>query len=162
MLVVLKFTKMSFFRRFMKVRSKYVQHDFQPIYYFSRFAGLWPFSIDYESDGSIRAARIYPIDWLWFFVSICLYLTAAFYYFDRIMIGSDHRNNAFISNQMYFMSQMAFLSFTVLGIILNMYNCHKVIKILHMFIIFDRDVSVNLLFNQLRVVFFLRKTSPIT
>lgn len=119
------------------VNTLKAQNDFQPIYYFLRCSGLWPFSIAYNSDGSIQAARVYLFDSLWFFVSICLYLVAAFYYFDRMMTDGS---SVFVSNQMYFIIQMIFLSLTVVGIILDMYNRKKLINILDKFITFDSEV----------------------
>lgn len=135
---------MSFLRNILKARPKDVQHDFQLIYYFSRCAGLWPFSIAYNSNGSIKTARVHLFDSLWFFVSICLYLMAAFYYFfDRMITDTDHTNTAFISNQMYFIVQMTFFSLTVAGIALDMCNRKKLINILDKFSIFDSEVCLS-------------------
>lgn len=66
-----------------KSEPKEFQHGFQPIYYFSRAIGLWPFSITYSSNGTIKA-RVHLLDSLWFIVSICLYLTALYCACDNI------------------------------------------------------------------------------
>lgn len=135
---------MSFLGNILKARSKDAQHDFLPIYYFSRCTGLWPFSITYYSDGSIKDARVHQFDKLWFFVAICLYLAAVFYYFDRLMTDTDHTNSVLISNRMYFISQMTFLLLTIVGIALDMCNRKKLISILDKFIVFDRKVCLSL------------------
>lgn len=136
---------MSCSEKNMKVQSNCVEHEFQSIYYFSRCTGTWPFSIESKSNGSIRAARVYPMDWLWLFVSICLYLTAAFYYFVRMTTNADPTNNALLSNQMYFINQIVFHLFTAVGIILDLLNREKLINLLDKFTIFDREVSMMLL-----------------
>lgn len=52
-------------------------HSFTFIYYFSRVFGFMPFTIVYDSDGKIQAARIRTIDILWFMITIGLYLSSA-------------------------------------------------------------------------------------
>lgn len=150
---------MSFFENILKARPEIVQHDFQPIYYFSRCTGLWPFTVTYNSNGSIKAARVHQFDSLWFFVAICLYLIAVFYYFDRMMTDTDNTNHAFLSNQMYFMSQMAFHLFTAVGIVLDFYNRKKLVSILDKFIIFDKEVCFLLPF--LKHIVNLKKSNSV-
>lgn len=61
-----------------EARSKKYQNSFQPIYYITRVVGRWPFTIVYNSNGSIKEACVGLFDRIWFLISICVYLTAFF------------------------------------------------------------------------------------
>lgn len=83
-------------------RNVQSKHGFKPIYYFSRALGLWPFTID--SNGSIKKAHVRLVDILWFSMSICLYLLAAYQTYNEYRTDNDFkrlRNAEFISFSMY-------------------------------------------------------------
>lgn len=48
------------------------EYAFWPLCFFSSFFGLWPFSIIYDSNGTIRGVRIFFFDVLRSIVIICL------------------------------------------------------------------------------------------
>lgn len=126
----------------LKVQSKKLQHGFQPVYYFSRCVGLWPFSITYHSNGSIKAARVRLFDVLWFFISICVYLATLSYYFER-MKAQERAQKHYLSDLIYYTSQITFLSFTAVGIVLDMFNRKRLVDILDKFANFDSSVSIS-------------------
>lgn len=45
-------------------------YSFNPVYYFSRIFGFMPFSIAFDSNGTIRSAQVKVIDILWSLISI--------------------------------------------------------------------------------------------
>lgn len=122
-------------------RPKIVQHSFQPIYYFSRCVGLWPFTITYNANGSIKGARVQKFDIFWCSISICLYLASQYHYIDRRIINTHTTKKSYLSNLIYFTSQMTFLSFGSVAIILDMYNRKSLVNILDKLSIFDSKVK---------------------
>lgn len=121
-------------------RSKKFQHGFQPIYYFSRLIGLWPFTMIYISNGLIKETRINLFDSVWFLISISFYLTALFYACRKF--DSDSSKIFDIWSLVYCIGQILALLFGAVGIALDMFNRNKLINILNKFIIFDNEVSV--------------------
>lgn len=132
---------MKFLKDPLKVQSKNVQHGFQPVYYYSRVAGLWPFTITYNSHGSIKEARIHPFDILWLCASICLYSAAIFYYID-IMMHADPTNGTYISNMISNVCQTIYLVFCTVGIAIDMFNRKNLVSMLDKFTVFDTEVSI--------------------
>lgn len=122
-----------------KANPKSTKHSFQLVYYFSRFAGLWPFTIAYDSNGSIKGARVHLFDILWFLVSISLYFESLYYAFDDM--NSSHK-----SVTMY-ISHLPSLLFGPVGIVLNMFNRRSLANILNQFIIFDNKVGALFLYD---------------
>lgn len=122
------------------VQPKSFEYGFRPIYYFSRVAGLWPFQIVRNSNGSIEKARVRLIDMLWFFTSIFVYLTALFYVYKN-MEQLQVSNASYISLSILFMFQTMCLLFGACGIVLDMYNRKKLINILDKFNAFDCKVE---------------------
>ena len=124
------------------VRSKKRVNGFQPIYYFSRSVGLWPFTIIYNSNGSIKKARVCLFDILWFIASISLYLTAIFYTYDELNTLLNQNDRIFVSDILYHIFQIPLLFFGAVYIIIDMLNRKKLVNILRKFIMFDNEVRV--------------------
>lgn len=55
-------------------------HSFKPVYILCRIFGFMPFTIAYDSNGAIQSARIGVIDFMWFLISIGVYLSSALYF----------------------------------------------------------------------------------
>lgn len=127
--------------RFLNNMSKDLQHGFHPIYYFSRCVGLWPFTITYNSNGTIKAARIRLFDMLWFLFSIGFYLTALYCNCAYLKTNMQSDNTFHLIN---FTTQMAFILFGIVGVVLDMFNRKRLVNILDSFAIFDRKVSSNI------------------
>lgn len=132
---------MIFLENISKARSKKFQHSFQPIYYFSRSIGLWPFSIIYHLNGSI-SARIRPLDGLWFFISICLYLIAFFFACLNVKDAQIVNAEYYLSDLISFISQIPTLLLAPVIIALDMYNRNRLINILDSCTIFDKEVGL--------------------
>lgn len=120
---------------------KDVQHGFQPIYYFSRCAGLWPFTISYNSNGSIAGARIHIFDILWLLTSICLYFTALFYTYEDIEASQAFEQTQFFATLIFFLNEIPPLLFGTIWIVLDMFNRNRLVDILKKFTLFDKKVS---------------------
>lgn len=134
-----------------KVPSQMGQHSFKSVYYFSRCVGLWPFTITYNSNGSIKNARVYLLDGLWLLISVCLYLAALFYTIDDIKNAQPPNRNIRFSDLIFYLSQIPPLLFGPIGIALDLLNRNNLIGILEKFIIFDNQVSI-LNFNDIGCV----------
>lgn len=120
------------------VRPKSFEYAFQPIYYFSRIAGLWPFTIVLSSNGSVEKSRVRLFDVLWFFISIFVYLTALFYAYKDI---KDLKSADSITFTLFFMFKIISLLFGLCGVVLDMFNRNKLINILKKFAAFDDEVG---------------------
>lgn len=117
------------------------EYGFRPIYYFSRFAGLWPFSIVHHSNGTIQNARISRLDGVWFSISMCFHLLAIFCsYLDSDDLNDTHATTVTFCI-LYFLYRVQSLLIGVFGIILDMLNRHRLANILGGFIIFDNEVG---------------------
>lgn len=141
---------MNFLRNTLKTPPKDLGHGFQAIYCFSRCVGLWPFKITYNSNGSIKEARVDLFDKLWLLISICLHSVATFFTYgdatNAYIIG--HFNFA----QMIFsMSQIPDYLLGVVCIILDMFNRNRLVNVLKNIIIFDREVSLKIMQDQMNI-----------
>lgn len=121
-------------------------YSIQPVYYSSRIFGFMPFTIVYDSKGKIREPIILSFDILWFIVAICLYILAITIQFENmefflqtsfVLIAGD-----------YVMLKLS-LALSVLVIIMDMYNRHKLMFIFKNIDKFDGKVSNSLFCNQL-------------
>ena len=123
------------------METKYLnfEHGFRPAYYFSRFVGLWPFSIVHHSNGTIQRAWVGFFDGLWFIISICLKLALAFRACERLKTVREKPANRirFIEDNTYDMS--CFLV-GVIATVLDMINRNKLVDILRKFNAFDNEV----------------------
>lgn len=116
------------------------EYAFRPAYYFSRFAGLWSFSIIHDSNWSIQRTRIGLSDVLWSISMICLNLTLAFLTYKRLKEGDEKSDTRLVMLHIF---RMAFLLIGVLEILLDMINRNKLVDILQKFNGFDNEVSIN-------------------
>lgn len=117
--------------------AKCMQNCFQPIYYFSRCIGLWPFTIAYNSNGSAKVARVQLFDIFWFFISIGLHLTTLYDAYEYLVRGTTYN----LKNILFIVTQIPPLIFVVVGIILDMFYRNNLVSILNKFNIFDKAVS---------------------
>lgn len=132
---------MLVFENEFRAAPKKAQHNFRVIYYFSRCIGLWPFTIVYNPNGSIKEARVQLWDRFWFLISISFYFAALSYYIERVITDRDHTRSANISNLIYYASQITFLLFGTVGILMDFFNRKNLATILDKFTTFDNEVS---------------------
>lgn len=129
-----------------RARPKKYQNSFRSIYYVTRFVGLWPFTIVYHSNGSIKKSSVGLFDKFWFLISICLYLTA-FFYTCTFMKHQDPNKSNYLSELLFYLSQIPTLLFGAVNVILDMFNRHKIVNILRKFNTFDSRVGLVFLKN---------------
>lgn len=127
---------------------KKLQHGFQSIYYCSRCAGLWPFTIAYHSNGTIKEARVHLFDIVWFFISICLYLIGAIITYEYYMYTDHPTEDLYRSDLLFFVLVVPPYFFGAFGIVLDMLKRKSLVNILEKFINFDRGVSFFFLINR--------------
>ena len=116
-------------------------YSFLPIYYFSRLFGLMPYSIVYDSIGEIQTPRVRTIDGIWFIISICIYVLAAFTNFQSI---TSPKEMTMVSDALYFGHYMLLIEgllVSAVSIGFDMHNRYKLVTILKAFICFDKEVS---------------------
>lgn len=123
------------------------EDSFRPLYYFSRFIGLWPFSFRHNTNGIIENARIGRLDGAWFLISLCCHLLAAYFWYIYIHIiyledaDADADVTIYIFSMLYMLLRMKYILIGAAGIILDMVHRHRLADILRKFIIFDNEVS---------------------
>lgn len=134
-----------------KINSKKSQSDFvysyRPMYYFSRFFGLLPFSFVYDSNGHIQAPRIRIADGVWFVFTVVFYIVLAINSCQGIQIPKDAVPLIFYSNTLL-LTVGLFNGATM--IVVNMCVRFKFVAILKTITNFDKEASHS------RFVFFLR------
>lgn len=116
------------------------EHGFRPLYYFSRLAGLWPFTIIHHSNETNLRARFDYFDGLWFVLTVCLYLALAFISYENLT-SIQNQNEVFIARFVLYAFRITCFMFGVLGIVLDTINRNKLINILQKFIVFDKTVG---------------------
>lgn len=113
-------------------------YSFRPIYYFSRFFGLMPFSIIYDSSGEVQRPIITIFDGLWFVISMCSYSFAVFLSIRlKIMKQPSPTFVTILGNTFIMMT----ILYGVLAVAIDMCNRYKFIEIVKKFTGFDKEVG---------------------
>lgn len=122
-----------------RMRKISFEHAIRPVYYSTRIAGLWSFTIVHDSNGNIQNARVSLSDILWSVLFICFHATLAFYTYKKVKIAQEK-----VENQLRFIVLNVFLMTSILtgifGIVFDMINRDKLIDILRKFNTFDSEV----------------------
>lgn len=118
-------------------------YSFLPIYYVSRFFGLMPYTIIYDSRGGIQAQQVRAIDGLWFIVSICIYVLAALSNYQTMKLPDEMTGIPFALYFGHYTLLIEGLIVCAIAIGLDMYNRCKLVVILNAFSDFDKEVSGN-------------------
>lgn len=121
-------------------------HSFKPVYILCRIFGFMPFTIAYDANGAIRTARIGVIDFIWFIISIGMYLSSALYfviYVRRLPIPNKRATLVYGTRFIVLFRKL----FNCLCIVIDMCNRFKLVKILKNINIFDDKVSQSFLFK---------------
>lgn len=113
-------------------------YTFRPIYYISRASGMMPFSILCDSKGEIQKPRINKCDVLWLIISLCLYLSSAYLFFQNMRLSFDLHTNIMLLGD--YILQTAVFIFGISIIWLNMFNRFKLVSIFKRFVVFDKEV----------------------
>lgn len=115
------------------------EYAFRPVYCFSRFAGLWPFSIVHDANGEIQKACVALYDILWSILMICFNLTLAYFTYKKLKEAQEKVDDLlrFIVLNIFLMSS---LLVGAIGIVLDLINCNKLVDILGKLHKFDNEV----------------------
>lgn len=115
-------------------------HSFKPIYILSRIFGFMPFTIAYDSNGAIQTARITVIDFVWFTISVGVYIlsTINFIAFIRhAQIPKAYVTLAYATRSIIIFRKI----FYIVCIITDMFNRFKLVEILKKISNFDEKVT---------------------
>lgn len=116
-------------------------YSFRPIYYFSRTFGFMPFTIVFNSNGSIQGPNIRTFDILWFIIAITIYILSAIVVLqntEHLEMGST-TESAILKNT-DFVILVSMLFFGALIIAMDMYNRGTIVEMLKSFKSFDDEV----------------------
>lgn len=121
-----------------KVEKFDFAYTFRPIYYFSRIFGSLPFTIVFNSKGSVEGTKIRVFDSVWFILSIALYILLSFMRFRSI---KPPKHTSLVLLHGDFLLLKSALVFCILFIVMDMCNRFKLVDILKNLITFDEKVS---------------------
>lgn len=115
-------------------------YTIRPIYHISRIVGLFPFTIVHDLNGDVQEAQVNLLDFLWFKISICMYLLMAYYYCDGLeWSATPHVSFVLtIGDNLLMIFGMLYGAIVVIA---DMCNRSRLICILKQFTIFDKEVS---------------------
>lgn len=112
------------------------EHAFRPIYYFTRIAGLWPFSIIHDSNGRIQKTRVGLSDILRSILVICMNLTLIFFTIKKL----NRKYESSLPFAGLNMFKIVSLLTGTFQIVFDLINRKKLISILRKFSAFDNEV----------------------
>lgn len=114
-------------------------HVVRTILIFSRIFGLLPFSIILDSNGKVRRARVNIFDFLWFLISICIYLLIAYCYYQNTIPPKPH-SKSYILIGLSYVRLITGLIFGAAIIVVDMLNRSKLISMFKKIMFFDIEV----------------------
>lgn len=123
-----------------RIKELNFEYGFRPVYNFSRLVGLWPFSIIHHSNGSILRASVSYFDGLRFISIVCLYLTLAYFSYEKLT-AIQEKNEVYISHAVSYLFQISCFLYGICAIVLDTINRNKLVNILQKFIEFDKEVG---------------------
>ena len=116
-------------------------YSLRPIYYFSRTFGLFPFTIVYDTNGDVQSARVTVFDFLWFIITVCMYLLLAWLsYGNKLPVGANESPLLILGDLVLLIIGLIFGSAMI---VFDMYNRSRLINIIKKFTKFDMEVNVN-------------------
>lgn len=114
-------------------------YSFLPVYYFSRALGLLPYSFVCDSGGELQAPQVGLFDGIWFLLSMCIYVLAAFTNYQMIKLPKE----MVISSALYFGHYALLIQgllICAISIAMDMFNRNKFVSVIKTFIEFDKEV----------------------
>lgn len=117
-------------------------YSFRPVYYFSRTFGFLPFSIVYDSNGSIQIPKIRVFDSLWFTIAMSVYILSAVIVLQNTESPEDGSNiESVILKITDYILLVSMLFFGAVIIGMDMINRFKLVEILKDINTFDEEVG---------------------
>lgn len=116
-------------------------YSFRPIYYFARTFGFMPFTLVFNSNGSIQGPNVRIFDILWFIIAIAIYILSAIVVLQNTELAEIGSNieSAILKNT-DFVLLVFMLFFGALIIVMDMYNRFKIFTIIKSINTFDEEV----------------------
>lgn len=115
-------------------------YGFRPLYLFSRFVGLMPFTIVRCTNGNILTVNVTTGDWIWFFIAIIWYTVLAIISTKNLRLPQDS-NESLAINVGDHVILIAGLLLGSFSIAMDLFNRKRLMDIAQKYEIFDSEVS---------------------
>lgn len=115
-------------------------YSFRPLYFFSRFVGLMPFSVTQSLNGNGLSARVTVYDLIWFILSIVISISLGVIDTTNIRLPQNSNESLTINVGDHLLLIFG-LSVGTLSVALDMFNRKRLVNIVESFETFDREVS---------------------
>lgn len=113
---------------------------FRPVYYFSRIFGFMPFTVIYDSNGTIQGPKIRVFDILWLILSMFVQILSPILYIQNRKFSIYDISLAILIRSDAIVITMRTV-FNISAIIMDMCNRYKLMEILKKINNFDEEVS---------------------
>lgn len=117
-------------------------YGFRPIYYFCRAFGLMPFTLIFNSNGTIDGYKIEVIDILWFMISIAINSIMTFMISGSTQYLHEVKSTSFILEAGDHVLLLLSAIFDVILLGMDMCVCFKLVEIVKKINSFDDEVRV--------------------
>lgn len=123
-------------------RSKSINfaYSFRPVYYFSRISGFAPFTISFDSNGTIQVPTIRVFDIVWLILSIFAQILSPILFVRNEKFSIHHISLAILIRSDV-ISIVVRTTFNISAIVFEMCKRYKAVEILKKITDFDEDVS---------------------
>lgn len=129
-------------------------NSFRPIYYFSRVAGLMPFSIVWNPKEEYYMTQVRIIDGFWFTLIACVNLLVIYFVHQK--------NHSALTQYLPYLFTLVGTTNRIISqifgaalIVMDMFNRSKMIDILNMFNLIDKEVGNTLVFIESFSTYFV-------
>ena len=113
----------------------------KPIQFYSHIFGLVPFHIVRGGNGDRREPRVGLFDFLWFVISICIYLWLGVAYVQTLEMPQNPSRIMLVLGDAILIS--AGVCFGSIIVLMDMINRFRIVEILNKFTLFDKKVSIS-------------------
>lgn len=121
-------------------------YSFRPIYCYSRLFGLMPFSLICDSNGEIERPAVNKLDFVWFTLSISIYLLIAIMSVQHVTFLQNA--HAYVLTLGHFVFLIVGLIFDIIMIVMSMLKRFKLVDIVKKFVLVDKAVSYLKIFSN--------------
>lgn len=135
---------MKLFKKTSEFRPHQIQHTFRTVCNSSRFVGLWPFTITYHANGSIKDARVRLCDSFRFLIAIGIHLIPIYNLYLTIKYARVQNRESYFPHMVLYITLIPTITYGIVGIVLNLFFRNTLANILKNFNIFDTEVCVPL------------------
>lgn len=124
-----------------KFQTKTVYHSFRPLFIYSRFFGLFPFSFKINVFGEVQHVKLTILDLFWLCLSIAMYSSLmAFVLFGPDNVESDLRSAHSLVLGDSFLFVYGFIM-CIISIVMDLINRNRIAWNIQRFEEFDKEVN---------------------